>query len=69
MDLEQLIEQNKKFNVKFFRVTVGDTKVSVNIDSELKTTAAVNIPEDVLIKIKENPELINFIRKYNNKED
>ncbi|WP_207710169.1 helix-turn-helix domain-containing protein [Clostridium chromiireducens] len=26
------------------------------------------IPEDVILKIKENPELIDFIRKYNNKD-
>lgn len=68
MILEELIEQNKKFNVKFFKVTVGDAEVSINIDSNECKSTTIDVPEDVIRRIKENPELIDFIRKYNNKD-
>lgn len=55
--------------MRFLKVAIGDAEVLINIDSANNNTIVRSVPEDVILKIKENPELIDFIRKYNNKED
>jgi hypothetical protein len=56
LNLKDLTYKNSYKNLKRISNTLG-----VPIDEE------ETIPEDIVLKIKENPELIEFIRKYNNK--
>lgn len=57
-DLKKLIEA-------LGLVTIDD----INTLYELASKTRETIPGDVILKIKNNPELINFIRNYNNKMD
>ncbi|OOM17237.1 hypothetical protein CLSAB_19570 [Clostridium saccharobutylicum] len=61
-------KKEKRLNLKYltYKNSYKDLdKMSDSLGLPIETNET--IPKDVVLKIKENPELIEFIRKYNNK--